>query len=193
MREDRILNRAERPWIDRTLYEGRPIKEEGRLEKELRTYDLLDKLGIPYWRVDHEVMPTIEACQEVDKILGIEICKNLFLCNAQKTKFYLLMMPGTKQFQTKVLSKQIGSSRLSFAPAEFMEKYLDICPGSVSVLGLMNDRDKQVRLVIDREVAKEEYLGCHPCINTSSLKLQMKDVLEKFLPAVGHEAVFVDL
>lgn len=181
------------PWIDRTLYEGRPEKEEERLEKELRTYDLLDKLEIPYWRVDHEVMPTIEACLEVDKILGVAICKNLFLCNAQKTKFYLLMMPGTKQFKTKELSKQIGSARLSFAPAEFMEKFLDILPGSVSVMGLMNDRERQVQLIIDREVAKEEYLGCHPCINTSSIKLRMKDVLEKFLPAVGHEAVLVEL
>ncbi len=180
-------------WLDRTLYEGRPGDETGRLRKELRTYDLLDRLGIAYWRADHGVMPTIEACREVDKLLGIEICKNLFLCNAQKTKFYLLMMPGTKQFKTKDLSKQIGSSRLSFGPAEFMEQYLDIQPGSVSVMGLMNDKENQVQLLIDRQVAKEEYLGCHPCINTSSLKIRMQDVLEKFLPAVGHEAVFVEL
>ncbi|MCI8853956.1 MAG: prolyl-tRNA synthetase associated domain-containing protein [Lachnospiraceae bacterium] len=180
-------------WVDRTLYQGRPEKEEGRLPKEVRTYDLLDRLRIPYWRVDHDVIPTIEACQEVDKLLGIQICKNLFLCNAKKTDFYLLLMPGEKQFKTKDLSKQIGSSRLSFGPGEFMEEFLDIQPGSVSVLGLMNDRENRVQLIIDRQVAQEEYLGCHPCINTSSLKLSMADVLEKFLPAVKHEPIFVDL
>lgn len=180
-------------WLDRTLYEGRPREETGRLQKEIRTYDLLDKLGIAYWRVDHAVLPTIEACREVDKLLGTRICKNLFLCNAQKTKFYLLMMPGTKQFKTKDVSKQIGSPRLSFGPAEFMERYLDIQPGSVSVMGLMNDKENQVQLLIDRHVAEAEYLGCHPCINTSSLKLRTRDVLERFLPAVGHEAVYVDL
>ena len=185
----------EQAWIDPVLYEGRPEpeKEEGRLSKEIRTYDLLDELKIPYWRMDHDVMPTIEACQEVDKLLGIEICKNLFLCNAQKTRFYLLMMPGEKQFKTKDLSKQIGSSRLSFAGAEFMEEFLDITPGSVSVLGLMNDKDNRVQLLIDKSVADAEYLGCHPCINTASLKLRTEDVLKKFLPAVRHEAIIVEL
>lgn len=182
-------------WIDPVLYEGRPEKEkeEGRLPKELCTYDLLDELQIPYWRMDHDIMPTIEACQEVDKLLGIEICKNLFLCNAQKTKFYLLLLPGDKQFKTKDLSKQINSARLSFGTADFMEEFLDITPGSVSVLGLMNDKDNRVQLLIDRAVAQEEYLGCHPCINTSSLKLRTADVLEKFLPAVNHEPIFVEL
>lgn len=182
-------------WIDRTLYRGRPgkEKEEGRLPKEIRTYDLLDELQIPYLRVDHDVMPTIEACRDVDKLLEVEICKNLFLCNAQKTRFYLLLMPGTKQFKTKELSKQINSSRLSFAGPEFMEEFLDITPGSVSVMGLMNDKNNRVQLLIDREVAEAEYMGCHPCINTASLKLRTEDVLKKFLPAVGHEALFVDL
>ena len=159
----------------------------------MAVYDLLERLEIPYVRVDHEVTPSIEACHDVDKMLGISLCKNLFLCNAGKTKFYLLMMPGDKQFKTKDLSKQIQSSRLSFAPAEFMEKLLAITPGSVSVLGLMNDKNHQVQLVIDQEVVKQEYLGCHPCINTSILKLRTSDVLYKLLPALGHEPVFVQL
>ena len=100
-------------YVDPVIYTERPTDE--RLPKEMAVYDLLEKLDIPYARVDHEVMPTIESCQEVDKILGIEICKNLFLCNQQKTKFYLLLMPGTKKFVTKDLSKQIQSARLSFA------------------------------------------------------------------------------
>ncbi len=166
---------------------------EGRLAKEMAVYDLLDELHIPYERVDHEEAASIEDCQNVDKLLGIQICKNLFLCNSQKTAFYLLLMPGEKKFLTKDLSKQIGSARLSFAGAEYMERFLNITPGSVSIMGLMNDREHQVKLLIDRDVLKDEYLGCHPCINTSSLKLKMADVLEKFLPYTGHDYTVVEL
>ena len=179
-------------YIDKHLYSTRP-EAEGRLSKEMAVYDLLERLEIPFIRVDHEVTPSIEACHGVDALLGIDICKNLFLCTANKASFYLLMMPGEKQFKTKVLSKQIGSSRLSFAPAEYMEEFLNITPGSVSIMGLMNDHENRVQLVIDRDVTACEYIGCHPCVNTSSLKLKTSDVLEKFLPAVGHEALFVQL
>lgn len=178
--------------IDRHLYTTRP-DPEGRLPKEMAVYDLLERLDIPFIRVDHESAMTIEACQGVDELLGLEICKNLFLCNAQKTKFYLLLMPGGKQFKTKDLSKQIGSSRLSFAPAEYMEKYLGVTPGSATLLGLMHDPDRQVQLIIDEEITTQEEFGCHPCINTSSLKLRTRDVLEKLIPALGHEPVFVKL
>ncbi len=166
---------------------------EGRLAKEMAVYDLLEELHIPYERVDHEEAASIEDCQNVDKLLGIQICKNLFLCNSQKTAFYLLLMPGEKKFLTKDLSKQIGSARLSFAGAEYMERFLNITPGSVSIMGLMNDNEHQVKLLIDRDVLKDEYLGCHPCVNTSSLKLKMADVLEKFLPFTGHDYTVVEL
>lgn len=166
---------------------------EGRLEKEVRVYDLLDQLGITYWRTDHEAAGTMEDCNEIDQILDVLICKNLFLCNRQKTKFYMLMMPGDKPFKTKELSAQIHSARLSFAPEEYMEEYLDITPGSVSIMGLMNDTDNQVQLLVDEDVLQGEFLGCHPCINTSSLKLRTKDVFEKFLPAVHHEYMVVRL
>lgn len=166
---------------------------EGRLEKEVRVYDLLDQLGITYWRTDHEAAGTMEDCNEIDRILDVLICKNLFLCNHQKTKFYMLMMPGDKPFKTKELSAQIHSARLSFAPEEYMEEYLDITPGSVSIMGLMNDTDNQVQLLVDEDVLQGEFLGCHPCINTSSLKLRTKDVFEKFLPAVHHEYMVVRL
>lgn len=178
---------------DKTVYTGRPADYASRLAKEQKVYDVLEALEIPFTRIDHDAIYTIEGCNEVDKLLGISLCKNLFLCNSQKTKFYLLMMPGEKRFVTKEFSKAIESPRLSFAPEEFMEKYLDITPGSVSVLGLMNDTDHQVQLVIDRDVLQEEYLGCHPCINTSSIRLPMKDVLEKFLPYVKHDYWTVDL
>lgn len=180
-------------FIDPQIYTGRPASAEGRLDKEMAVYDLLDKLEIPFTRVDHEVAMTIEDCQGVDQLLGIEICKNLVLCNTQKTKFYLLLMPGDKQFKTKDLSKQIGSSRLSFAPAEYMEKLLNVTPGSATVMALMNDPGNQVQLIIDEDVTAQEEFGCHPCINTSSLKMKTADVLQKFLPAVHHEAIFVKL
>lgn len=165
----------------------------GRLEKEMRVYELLEKLEIPYVRVDHEAAMTMEACEEIDKALGVVMCKNLFLCNRQKTDFYLLLMPGEKKFLTKDFSKQLGVSRLSFADGEFMEKYLDITPGSVSILGLMNDTERQVHLSIDKELLSDEYLGCHPCINTSSLKIKTSDILEKFLKYTGHEPTIVEL
>lgn len=181
-------------YIDPTLYKGRPADTSNRLPKEIRTYDLLDSLNISYERVDHDTLPTMEACQEVDKLLGIEICKNLFLRNTQKTAFYLLLLPSNKKFKTAALSKQIGSARLSFAEPEFMEQYLDITPGSVSVLGLMNDRENKVRLLIDKDILDNHpYFGCHPCINTSSLKFRTEDLLTKILPAIHHDYTMVDL
>ena len=177
-------------FIDPKVYTG---GAEGRIEKEMRSYALLDSLGLEYRRVDNEHADTIEACEQVEGLLECRICKNLFLTNRQQTDFYLLIMPGEKPFKTKLLSKQIGSARLSFASAEHMEKYLDITPGSVSILGLMNDKSGAVRLLVDRDLLKEEYFGCHPCINTSSLRLKTADVLEKLLPAMGHKPSFVDL
>ena len=175
------------------LYDGRPENTEGRLPREIRTYDFLDALGIEYKRTDHEPANNMEACNEIDAVLGVIICKNLFLCNRQKTNFYLLMMPGDKKFKTKELSSQIHSARLSFAGPEEMLKYLDIEPGAVSIMGLMNDKDKNVQLLIDEDVLEDEYLGCHPCVCTSSLKLKTKDVIEKYLPATGHEYMTVHL
>lgn len=176
-----------------TLYHGRPENAGERLEKERAVYNLLDSMKIEYDRVDHEAVATIEACADVDLSLGMEICKNLFLCNRQKTEFYLLAMPGNKKFQTKVFSQAVGSSRLSFAPEELMLELMNLTPGSVSVLGLMNDHDNRVKLYIDRELVTEEYFGCHPCINTSTIKFRTADLLEKVLPAVKHEYTVVDL
>ena len=177
------------------LQKGRPENTDGRLDKEIRVYDFLDKLGIQYQRIDHEAAMTMEACEEIDRALGdnTTICKNLFLCNRQETDFYLLLMPGDKPFKTKDLSAQIHSARLSFAKPEYMEKYLDITPGSVSVLGLMNDSDKKVQLLIDEDVMKEPYFGCHPCINTSSLKFTTEDLMQKIIPALEHEPITVTL
>ena len=175
------------------LQTGRPAETKGRLDREIRVYDYLDNLGIEYKRVDHEAANTMEACAEVDKVLGTLMCKNLFLCNRQKTNFYLLLMPGDKKFKTKELSKQINSARLSFAEPEDMLKYLDIEPGSVSVMGLMNDKDHKVQLLIDEDVKNSQFIGCHPCVNTSSLRITTKDIFDVFRPAVGYEPRIVTL
>ncbi len=175
------------------LEKGRPQNTEGRLAKELRTYDFLDALSVEYSRVDHPPADTMEACEEVDRALNVRICKNLFLCNRQQTAFYLLCMPADKPFKTKDLSAQIGSARLSFASPEHMEKYLDITPGSVSILGLINDTENAVTLLIDEDVLSCEYFGCHPCINTSSLKMKTEELKEKVIPALKHPPHIVKL
>lgn len=175
------------------LQQGRPADTTNRLDKEIRTYDLLDRLGVAYERVDHAPAMTMEVCQEIDQVLQAVICKNLFLCNRQETAFYLLMIPDTKVFHTKDLSAQIGSARLSFAKAEYMEQFLDITPGSVSVMGLMNDTERRVQLLIDEDVLKSEFVGCHPCINTSSIRFRTSDLMEKVLPAMGHTYIKVKL
>ena len=169
------------------LRTGRPENTEGRQERELRVYDLLDSLGIAYQRIDHAPADNMEACREIDETLQATICKNLFLCNRQQTAFYLLMMPDTKNFKTKEISSQIGSARLSFADYAKMEEFLDIHPGAVSVMGLMNDKENRVQLLVDEDVIKGEWLGCHPCVNTSSLKLRTQDVFGTFLKAVHHD------
>lgn len=175
------------------LNEGRPVDCTGRLDKEIRCYDFLDKLGIAYQRIDHEPAMTMEVCAAIDEVLDATICKNLLLCNRQCTSFYLLMIPGNKHFKTTELSHQIGSSRLSFAAPEYMEAFLDITPGSLSILGLMNDKDMKVQLLIDEDVLKGEYIGCHPCINTSSIRIKTADLEQKVIPAMGHAPRIVTL
>lgn len=177
------------------LEERSPADYSNRLDKEQRCYKLLDSLNIPYWRCDHPDANanTMEDCLKIDAILEATVCKNLFLCNRQETQFYLLMMPGDKVFKTKELSAQIGSARLSFASAEYMEKYLDITPGSVSILGLMNDKDNCVKLLVDEDVLKGEYVGCHPCINTSSLKIRTEDLFGCVLNELHHDMTVVKL
>ena len=177
------------------LLHGSPADMTGRSDREFRAYALLDRLGVDFDRTDHPDQPatSMEVCATVDAVLGVHICKNLFLCNRQKTSFYLLIMPGDKPFKTKELSGQMGVSRLSFADEEHMERFLDLHPGSVSVLGLMNDSERRVQLVIDEDVLQEELFGCHPCENTSSIRFATRDLTEKILPALGVTPIIVRL
>ena len=169
------------------IKKGRPKNGTGRTDTELRVYDFLDRLGIEYERIDHEAVETMEACIEIDQALApAVVCKNLFLTNSKEDHYYLLMILGDKKFRSSEVAGQIGSTRLSFASAEKMQEYLEIKPGAVSVMGLMNDCGHHVELLVDDELSGDELLGCHPCVNTSSLRLRTKDVLEKFVPATGH-------
>ncbi len=177
------------------LYHGSPADMTGRSQREVRTYALLDRLGVEFDRTDHPETPatSMEVCAEVDAVLGVRICKNLFLCNRQKTSFYLLVMPGDKPFRTKELSGQMGVSRLSFGDEEHMAELMDLHPGSVSVLGLMNDKEHRVQLVMDEDVLKEELFGCHPCENTSSIRFATRELTEKIFPALGVRPIVVRL
>ena len=175
------------------LIQGRPANWADRLPKEIRVYDFLDALQVEYAYVDHPAAMTMEACADADEAMGTPMCKNLLLCNRQCTDFYLLLLPGDKPFKTKELSRQIGSSRLSFADGTYMEQFLDITPGSLSILGLMNDKDNRVRLLIDEDVLKAPFVGCHPCINTASLRLGTEDLINKIIPAMGHTPTLVRL
>lgn len=175
------------------VHKGRPQDLCGRDEMEIKVYDFLDSLNIEYETAEHPSAGDMEACKEIEKELKAPICKNLFLCNRQKTVFYLLMMPGDKPFKTKELSSQINSARLSFADENDMKKHLGTAPGAASVLGLMNDKQGEVQLLVDEDVLKEALIGCHPCVNTSTIKLKTNDIFEKILPAVNHNYITVRL
>ena len=164
-----------------------------RNEAETAVYEFLEKEHIEYERLDHEAADTMDVCAQIEKRLGAPICKNLFLCNRQQTDFYLLMIPADKVFKTKYLSSQLGCARLSFATPGHMEEYLHIHPGAVSPMGLMNDTARRVRLIIDRDLMSLDYFGCHPCVNTSTVKMRLSDLLGKFLPATGHDYTVVEL
>ena len=155
-------------------------------------YDKLDQLGISYIRVEHDHADTMEDCLLIEAQLEARICKNLFLCNRQGTQFYLLMMHGDKPFKTKFLSAQLGCSRLSFADENHMKELLHTIPGSVSALELLFDPENRVQLVIDRDLMADEYISGHPGLSTATVRLTREDML-KYLAAVGHEPVYVDL
>lgn len=177
-------------YIDPVIYRGRP--SEKRSLREERAYDALDALGIGYERMDHDPTDTMEVCKEIDRLMDMRACKNLFLCNKQKTRYFLVVIRGDKRFATKNLSAQLGLPRLSFGHADVMEEMLGVLPGSVSILSLVNDTAARVKLIVDRDVLKQEFFGCHPCVNTSSLKLATRDIFEKFIPSTGHEPILFD-
>lgn len=178
-------------YINEKLYSVHP--DTTGTPKEMAAYLLLENNGVDYLRAEHSEAATIELCHEVEKVIGAEICKNLLLCNRQQTDFYLLLIPGNLNFKTKYLSAQIGSSRLSFASGEQMEKLLNVSPGSLTVLSLMFDTEKRVKLLVEKSLLDKKYFACHPCVNTATVKFATEDLFSKILPTLGREYKTVEL
>lgn len=171
-----------------TIETGRPADCSGRPEKECAVYDLLERLDIPFTRADHPAAFTMEECEAVSQALHTPICKNLFLCNRQKTAFYLLLLPASKPFRTKEIT-----ARLSFAGEEQLASLLHLTPGSATIFGLQYDTENRVQLVVDRDLLDEAYFGCHPCINTSTIRLKTSDVFDRLTHALHHDYTLVTL
>lgn len=176
-----------------TIETGRPADCSGRLEKECAVYELLEQLDIPFTRADHPAAFTMEECEAVSQALHTPICKNLFLCNRQKTAFYLLLLPASKPFRTKEITAQLGCARLSFAGEEQLASLLHLTPGSATIFGLQYDTENRVQLVVDRDLLDEAFFGCHPCINTSTIRLSTSDVFNRLTHALHHDYTLVTL
>ncbi len=175
-------------------YDKAPTRGEYPLCDDAYTaFAFLEGLGIAYTWTPHEALATMEACRLVDEHLGFSICKNLFLCNRQGTEFYLLLMPFDKPFKTKFLSKELGVARLSFATPGQLYEQLHLTPGSVTVLGLLADKEKSVHLVIDRDLLASPMFGCHPCDNRATVAMTTEDFVKVLLPALGYKETYVEL
>jgi Ala-tRNA(Pro) deacylase len=165
---------------------------KGRNDTEDKVYELLKKLNISYERVENDVVETMEECKEIDIALGTEIRKSIFLSNAKKTSFFLVVLPADKQLDTAALAKKIGVGKLTFASEDAMVKHLGTHPGSATIMGLINDVDEYVQLIMDKAVAEAEWFGCNPGINTAHLKVRTTDILKKFLPQIYHQAKIIE-
>ena len=155
--------------------------------------DYLKNLGIEFSVISHDAAETLEKCAEIEKIIGGKICKNLFLQTTTGSVHYLLMMSSKKKFVTKEVSKLLGSSRLSFASGEKMEEMLGTSSGSLSITSLVFDKEKKVKLAIDRDVISEEYICCHPCDCTATLKIKTSDVTDILIPSLGVAPIIIDI
>ncbi|MBO5495601.1 MAG: prolyl-tRNA synthetase associated domain-containing protein [Eubacterium sp.] len=158
-----------------------------------KVYETLDALEIPFERVDNTPAVTMEDCIEIDEKLKVKTVKTLFLCNRQKTAFYLFVTAGDKPFVTKDFGKALGVSRVSFAPAELLDSMLDTKPGATTVLSTVLDTDNSIRVVIDSEVTGYEYYGCTDGTATSYMRLKTEDVLNKYLPYTNHEYTVIEV
>lgn len=174
-----------------TIYTSRPTDK--RSETEELVYDVLEKLNISFHRTDHSPAATIHECKKIEKYLDVSICKNLFLTNNKKDIFCLLLICGDKKFESGKVSRQVGSSRLSFASDAELMQFLGITSGSVSIFGIINDTDNKVRVAIDSDLLKQEFIGCHPCKNTTTLKIKTCDIMEKFIPYARHNTFIINL
>lgn len=162
-------------------------------EKALQVCNFLDNVGIKYEAVTHAPAYTLEECRKINEIIDGTICKNLLLKTDSGKVIYLLLIKDGKRFVTKEVSKKLGCSRLSFAPDEYMENLLNTTAGSLSITSLIFDKEKKVSLAIDKDVASEEYICCHPSDNTATLKIKTEDILNVFLPTLGITPEIIEI
>ena len=163
------------------------------LEREQQVYDALSALRIPFTSIQHHAARTMDDCKSIVSEPGVAYCKNLFLCNRQKTQFYLLLILPDKVFHTASVSRQLGVSRLSFAPEDLLPVYLGLYPGAVSPMGLLNDTEGRVRLLVDSDLPRSPRVAFHPCVNTATVTLPTQDFFNIFLPHTGHIPTMVSL
>ena len=156
-------------------------------------YETLESLGIPYERVDTDEAITMEDCIAIGERLQTPIVKTLLLCNRQQTNFYLFVTTSEKPFSTKNFSHAMEISRVSFASPEQLESMLGTVVGSASVLSLLHDPENRVQLVLDRDALQASWYGCSDTTTTGYMKLPTADLLEKFLPAVHHEPIYIEV
>ncbi|HKJ26010.1 MAG TPA: prolyl-tRNA synthetase associated domain-containing protein [Anaerolineales bacterium] len=155
-------------------------------------FTILDDLSIQYKRIDHVPVYTSQQARELIPEQQAASVKNLFLKDKKGRQHFLVAIADHKSLDMKKLASQIGSTRLSLASPDRLQTYLGVEPGAVSLLALVNDPENQVQLLIDRDVWDEQFLQCHPLVNTATLILAMDDV-KRFLEGVGHSPKLVEI
>jgi len=158
-----------------------------------KTYRALQELHIPFERVDTDEAITMEDCIQINKVLNVKVVKTLFLCNRQQTSFYLFITAGDKPFKTKDFSKALGVSRVSFAPADLMEKMLGTKVGATTVFSALLDKDNAIPVVFDKEVTCEEWYGCTDGTTTCYMKVKTEHILHAFLPYTKHLPLIIEV
>lgn len=165
-----------------------------RLQTRKQVLQLLDENRIPYELHEHERAFTIDDCLQMSFIdENVTICKNIMLCNRQKTQFYLMLLKPRTPFRTAVVSKALGVSRLSFAPEEALEEKLHLTSGSVSPLGLMFDRDHEITLCYEPGICDTKQIAFHPCDNAATVIFTQEAFWKQVIPALGIHPVKVEL
>ena len=159
-------------------------------ETQRRVYAALERLAIPFGRIDNDPAVTMEDCIAIDQALGVPTVKTLLLCNRQQTMFYLYVMPGDKPFSTKDFGAALQISRVSFAPAAMLQEFLGTEVGATTPLSLVSDTENRVRLIIDKAAVAPESVGCPDGTTTCYMRIRTADLLEKFIPATNHTPTF---
>ena len=160
-------------------------------DTQRQVYAALERLEIPFGRIDNDPAVTMEDCIAIDQALGVPTMKTLLLCNRQQTVFYLYVMPGDKPFSTKDFGAALQISRVSFAPADKLHEFLGTEVGATTPLSLVADPENRVRLIIDKAAVTPDSIGCPDGTTTCYMRLRTADLLDKYIPETGHEPTFI--